>query len=117
MYKKTITTDACFFSLLIGSIKRKRVVGMRAVCVVSNNVFSVNINNEIALLATNKLLHLPDVHWFDVIEAELPSQYEPGITQIELRRSYFTTNVRGTITVNNNNTTELLINYDRKRCY
>jgi hypothetical protein len=74
--------------------------------------YGVNINDEIALLATNKLLHLPDVHWLDVIEAELPSQYEPGITQIELRRSYFTTNVRGTITVNNNNTTELLINYD-----
>jgi hypothetical protein len=47
VYKKTITTDACFFSLLIGGIKRKRVVGMRAVCVVSNNVFSIYINNEI----------------------------------------------------------------------
>ena len=46
VYKKTITTDACF-SLLTGGIKRKRVVGMRAVCVVSNNVFSIYINNEI----------------------------------------------------------------------
>jgi hypothetical protein len=80
--------------------------------VTSYRQYGISLSDGIASLATNKLLYKPDAHWLDVMEAELPSQYEPGISQIELRRTYFENPVRGTIEVNENDTTELFITYD-----
>jgi len=80
--------------------------------ITSYRQYGINITDSLAKLATNKLLFAPDAHWIDVVEAELPAQYEPGISQIELRRTYFSTNVRGTIEIDPDDSTSLYITYD-----
>ena len=80
--------------------------------VTSYRNYDIILDEGVATLAINKLLSAPDANWLDIMEAELPSQYEPNISQIELRRTYFDTNVRGTIEIDPNNSTLLNITYD-----
>ena len=80
--------------------------------VVSYRNFDIIVDNDTAQLAKNKSLRVGDISWKNILEAELPSQYQPGISQIRLRRAEMTGEIVGTFNVYENDTMNMIIDWD-----
>jgi hypothetical protein len=74
--------------------------------------FDIIVNDGVAELVLNRKLRLGDISWFNVMEAELPAKYQPGISTIELRRTDLSAPIIGTIEIDDQNAVYLNIDYD-----
>jgi len=80
--------------------------------VVSYRNFDLIVDDDTAQLAKNKSLRVGDISWKNILEAELPSKYQPGISQIRLRRAEMTGEIVGTFNVYENDTMNMIIDWD-----
>ena len=80
--------------------------------VVSYRDFDLIINDDEAKLAKNKKLRVGDISWLNIIEAELPSKYQPNISQIRLRRAELSGEIIGTFNIPSNDTHTMIIDWD-----
>lgn len=80
--------------------------------VVSYRNFDLKINDSTAQLAKNRSLRSGEINWLSVIEAELPSKFQPGISQIRLRRAELLNPIVGTFAIAKNDEFTLDITYD-----
>jgi hypothetical protein len=80
--------------------------------VVSYRNFDIIVDNDTAQLTKNKSLRVGDISWKNILEAELPAQYQPGISQIRLRRAELSGEIVGTFNVYENDTMNMIIDWD-----
>lgn len=80
--------------------------------VASYRNFDLIVDNETAQLAKNRQLRVGDINWLNVLEAELPAKYQPGISQIRLRRAEMTGEIVGTFNVYENDLLNMIIDWD-----
>lgn len=80
--------------------------------VVSYRNFDIVVDNDTAQLTKNKSLRLGDISWKNILEAELPARYQPGISQIRLRRAELSGEIVGTFNVYENDTMNMIIDWD-----
>lgn len=64
--------------------------------VTSYRNFDIIVQEETAQLALNRKLRVGEVNWLNILEAELPARFQPGISQIRIRRAELNTEVVGT---------------------
>ena len=74
--------------------------------------FDIMVNDTVATLILSRRLRAGDISWLNVMEAELPSVYQPGISSIELRRMDLPAPVYGTIIIDPMDQTKLNITFD-----
>jgi hypothetical protein len=77
--------------------------------------YAVYVENEVAFLANSLSSTKGDVNWRGVLQAEGSARFQPGISQIRLKRSgsrQFVTPIIGTFDLNPDDETEILINWD-----
>ena len=74
--------------------------------------FDIMVNDTVATLILSRRLRAGDISWLNVMEAELPSVYQPGISRIELRRMDLPASVYGTIIIDPTDNTKLNITFD-----
>ena len=74
--------------------------------------FDIMVNDTVATLILSRRLRAGDISWLNVMEAELPSVYQPGISRIELRRMDLPAPVYGTIIIDPMDQTKLNITFD-----
>jgi hypothetical protein len=80
--------------------------------VVSYRNFDIIVDNDTAQLTKNKSLRVGDISWKNILEAELPARYQPGISQIRLRRAELSGEIVGTFNVYENDTMNMIIDWD-----
>jgi len=80
--------------------------------VTSYRDFDLILNDDEAKLAKNKKLRVGDISWLNIIEAELPSKYQPNISQIRLRRAELSGEIIGTFNIPSNDTHTMIIDWD-----
>ena len=73
--------------------------------------FDIIVEGDIIKLGRNAA-RLGEINWYNVLEAEAPAVYQPGISQIRLKRAELLTPIIGTFAINGNNTQEITITYD-----
>ncbi len=74
--------------------------------------FDIMVDDTVATLILSRRLRAGDISWLNVMEAELPSVYQPGISRIELRRMDLPAPVYGTIIIDPTDQTKLNITFD-----
>tara|TARA_B100000073_G_scaffold340322_1_gene339982 strand:+ start:967 stop:2664 length:1698 start_codon:yes stop_codon:yes gene_type:complete len=74
--------------------------------------FDIMVDDTVATLILSRRLRAGDISWLNVMEAELPSVYQPGISRIELRRMDLPAPVYGTIIIDPSDQTKLNITFD-----
>ena len=80
--------------------------------VTSYRNFDMIIQDETGKLAKNKKLRVGEISWLNVIEAELPAKFQPGISQIRLKRAELDNEIVGTFTIDNHDNFTMLISWD-----
>jgi len=80
--------------------------------VTSYRNYGLYVENETAILMKNPGFEEKQISWAEIFKAELPAQYQPGISEVRLRRVDRTIPITGTITVNPDNEFEILITWD-----
>ena len=80
--------------------------------VTSYRNFDLIINDEVGTIAKNKKLRVGDISWLNIIEAELPSKYQPNISQIRIRRAELSNEIVGTFIINPDDDKQMLITWD-----
>jgi hypothetical protein len=73
--------------------------------------FDIIVEGDIVKLGKNAA-RIGEINWYNVIEAEAPAKYQPGISQIRLKRGELLTPIVATFQINGNNSQELVLNYD-----
>jgi hypothetical protein len=81
--------------------------------VTSYRNFDIIVEDETAKLAINRKLRLGEITWLNVLEAELPSKYQPNISQIRLRRAELNTEIIGTFEIRENDSFIMDITWDQ----
>lgn len=69
--------------------------------VTSYRNFDIIVQEETAVLALNRKLRVGEISWLNILEAELPARYQPGISQIRVRRAELNSEIVGTFTIRN----------------
>jgi len=73
--------------------------------------FDILVEKGVAKLAKNAA-NISDISWLNVLEAEAPAKFQPGISQLRLKRAELLTPIVGTFDFVNNNTQEVILTYD-----
>jgi hypothetical protein len=81
--------------------------------VVSYRNFDVTISKETAQLVKNKKLRVGEISWLNVLEAEMPAKYQPGISQIRLKRAELVSPIVGTFVIDSNDPFTMNIDWDQ----
>jgi hypothetical protein len=71
--------------------------------VVSYRNFDLIVEDETGKIAKNRSLRVGDISWLNILEAELPARYQPGISQLRLKRAELINEIVGTFTLNADN--------------
>ncbi len=95
-----------------GGNQSKNRIDLNNPLTLSYKNFDIMVNDTVATLILSRRLRAGDISWLNVMEAELPSQYEPGISRIELRRMDLPAPVFGTIIIDPSDQTKLNITFD-----
>lgn len=74
--------------------------------------FDIIVQNEVATLAKNKKLRVGEISWLNILEAELPAKYQPGISEIRLKRAELLNEIVGYFTIDQNNLIDMNIDWD-----
>ena len=77
--------------------------------VTSYRNFDLIVQEETGKLAINKKLRVGEITWLNILEAELPAKFQPGISQIRLRRAELDNEIVGTFSIG---TDKFVINID-----
>lgn len=80
--------------------------------VTSYRNFDIVIKEETGQLAQNGKLRIGDITWLNILEAELPAKYQPGISQIRIRRTELPGEIVGTFVVRATDDTFIDITWD-----
>ena len=67
--------------------------------VTSYRNFDIVIQEDTGRLAQNGKLRVGEITWLNILEAELPAKYQPGISQIRIRRTELPSEIVGTFVV------------------
>ena len=86
-------------------------VNLSQVNTASYRNFDIIVEGNIARLGRNAA-RIGDINWYNVIEAEAPAKYQPGISQIRLKRGELLTPIVATFAINGNNTQEITLTFD-----
>ena len=92
----TIITDGATANIGIGGR-----LDLTNPIVTSYRNFDLIVQDETGKLAKNKKLRVGEITWLNIIEAELPAKFQPGISQIRLRRIELENEIVGTFTIGN----------------
>lgn len=74
--------------------------------------FDLVIQQETGQLAQNGKLRIGEITWLNILEAELPAKYQPGISQIRIRRTELPGEIVGTFVVRSADATYIDIDWD-----
>lgn len=80
--------------------------------VASYRNFDLIIQQETGKLAINRELRVGEITWLNVLEAELPAKFQPGISQIRVRRAELTSEIVGTFTLTEGDHFTIYIDWD-----
>jgi len=80
--------------------------------VTSYRNFDLIVQEETGQLALNGKLRIGEITWLNILEAELPAKYQPGISQIRIRRTELPGEIVGTFVVRNGDPTFIDIDWD-----
>jgi hypothetical protein len=80
--------------------------------VTSYRNFDLIIQQETGKLAINKELRVGEITWLNVLEAELPAKFQPGISQIRVRRAELESEIVGTFTLTEGDHFTINIDWD-----
>jgi hypothetical protein len=80
--------------------------------VASYRNFDLLIDDATGSLVKNGKLRVGEIDWQSVIEAELPAKFQPGISQLRLRRAELTNPIVGTFNIKTNDSFTIEIDYD-----
>ena len=80
--------------------------------VASYRNFDLLIDDATGSLVKNGKLRVGEIDWLSVIEAELPAKFQPGISQLRLRRAELTNPIVGTFNIKTNDSFTIEIDYD-----
>lgn len=80
--------------------------------VASYRNFDLIIDNETGQLVKNGRLRIGEINWLNVLEVELPAKYQPGISQIRIRRAELLTPIVGTFELARNDDFTIDITWD-----
>lgn len=80
--------------------------------VTSYRNFDIIVQEETAQLALNRKLNVGEISWLNILEAELPARYQPGISQIRIRRAELNSEIVGTFTIRNGDAFIMDIDWD-----
>ena len=80
--------------------------------VTSYRNFDLIIQQETGKLAINKELRVGEITWLHVLEAELPAKFQPGISQIRVRRAELESEIVGTFTLTEGDHFTINIDWD-----
>ena len=73
--------------------------------------FDIVVEGNIVKLGKNAA-RIGEINWYNVIEAEAPAKYQPGISQIRLKRAELLTPIVATFEINGNDTQEIVATFD-----
>lgn len=73
--------------------------------------FDIVVEGNIIKLGKNAA-RIGEINWYNVIEAEAPAKYQPGISQIRLKRAELLTPIVATFEINGNDTQEIVATFD-----
>ena len=74
--------------------------------------FDIVVQNDSAVLARTQKLRVGDISWLNILEAQLPSKYQPNISEIRLRRAELLNEIVGYFTIPSNDPFTMEINWD-----
>ena len=80
--------------------------------VTSYRNFDIVIKEETGQLAQNGKLRVGEITWLNILEAELPAKYQPGISQIRIRRVELPSEIVGTFVVRDGDQFTIDITWD-----
>jgi hypothetical protein len=80
--------------------------------VTSYRNFDLIVQEETGQLALNGKLRIGEITWLNILEAELPAKYQPGISQLRIRRTELPSEIVGTFVVRNGDPTFIDIDWD-----
>jgi hypothetical protein len=80
--------------------------------VTSYRNFDIVIKEETGQLAQNGKLRVGEITWLNILEAELPAKYQPGISQIRIRRVELPGEIVGTFVVRDGDQFTIDITWD-----
>lgn len=80
--------------------------------VTSYRNFDLVVQQETGQLAQNGKLRIGEITWLNILEAELPARYQPGISQLRIRRAELSTEIVGTFIVRNGDPKIIDISWD-----
>ena len=80
--------------------------------VTSYRNFDLIVQEETGQLGLNGKLRIGEITWLNILEAELPAKYQPGISQLRIRRTELQGEIVGTFTVRNGDPTFIDIDWD-----
>ena len=81
--------------------------------VTSYRNFDLIVQEETGKLAINKKLRVGEITWLNIIEAELPAKYQPGISQLRIRRAELENEIVGTFVVRERDNFVIDIEWDQ----
>lgn len=81
--------------------------------VTSYRNFDLIVQEETGKLAINKKLRVGEITWLNIIEAELPAKYQPGISQLRIRRAELENEIVGTFVVRDRDNFVIDIEWDQ----
>ena len=81
--------------------------------IVSYRNIDVIIEGEAATLAYNRKLRIGEINWYNIVEAELPAKFQPGISQLRLRRAELVSPIVGTFTYDENDKFRIIVDWDQ----
>lgn len=73
--------------------------------------FDIVVEGNTVKLGKNAA-RIGEINWYNVIEAEAPAKYQPGISQIRLKRAELLTPIVATFEINGNDTQEIVATFD-----
>lgn len=94
------------------SISSDAAVSVKSPIVTTYRNFDIIVEDETARLAINKQLRIGDITWEHVIESEEFATYQPGISQIRLKRAELINPVVGTFVIKDGDKFTLEIDWD-----
>jgi len=74
--------------------------------------FDLIVQQETGKLAINKELRVGEITWLNVLEAELPAKFQPGISQIRIRRAELQSEIVGTLSLTEGDHFTINIDWD-----
>lgn len=81
--------------------------------IVSYRNYDLVLEQEVGKLGYNRKLRIGDISWTHILEAELPAKFQPGISQLRLRRAELINPIVGTFDVDPLDNTKININFDQ----